>query len=232
MFGITSIAYQRRASLSLLLSGLLFSPAMAQPGPANLFICDAPVCVNGVTSPEPLITFTSSGFVDGAAGFQVNSNFAQGIYSISEHGTDINGAAEIDFSGVWASSGAVTPENQTIFFYDNGDPAAIGDVLHVTFSQTIVADQIFGHIDGTVISDNDAFGPLSVAGLNAIGIFATGTLPESGATMPYFFNNTDFKGAFQSDVPELSTWAMMLVGFAGLGYAAFSRARKAPVAIS
>jgi len=231
MFGITSIACQRRAGLSFLLGGLLLSPAMAQLGPANLFICDAPVCANGVTSPEPLITFTSSGFVDGAAGFQVNSNFAQGAYTISEHGTDINGAAEIDFSGVWASSDAITSENQTIFFYEPGDPTAIGDVLHFTFSQATVGNQIFGHLDGSVISDNDAFGSMSVVGLNDIGIFSTATIEENGATMPYFFNNTDFKGAFQSDVPEPTTWAMMLLGFAGLGYAAYSRPRKAQVVV-
>jgi hypothetical protein len=29
-------------------------------------------------------------------------------------------------------------------------------------------------------------------------------------------------------VPEPSTWAMMLLGFAGLGYAGFKRARKSP----
>ena len=28
-----------------------------------------------------------------------------------------------------------------------------------------------------------------------------------------------------SDAPEASTWAMMIIGFAGLGYAAFRRAR-------
>ncbi len=29
-------------------------------------------------------------------------------------------------------------------------------------------------------------------------------------------------------VPEPSTWAMMLLGFAGLGYAGFKRTRKSP----
>jgi hypothetical protein len=29
-------------------------------------------------------------------------------------------------------------------------------------------------------------------------------------------------------VPEPSTWAMMMLGFAGLGYAAFRRSAKAP----
>ena len=35
--------------------------------------------------------------------------------------------------------------------------------------------------------------------------------------------------AFGGAVPEPSTWAMMLIGFAGLGYAAMKRAEKKPV---
>jgi hypothetical protein len=31
-------------------------------------------------------------------------------------------------------------------------------------------------------------------------------------------------------VPEPSTWALMLIGFAGLGYAGFRRASKTPLA--
>lgn len=33
-------------------------------------------------------------------------------------------------------------------------------------------------------------------------------------------------------VPEASTWAMLLAGFAGLGFAAFSKARKTPIGIA
>ena len=35
-----------------------------------------------------------------------------------------------------------------------------------------------------------------------------------------------------SAVPEPSTWAMMMLGFAGLGYAGFHRATRGPAAIS
>ena len=70
--------------------------------------------------------------------------------------------------------------------------------------------------------------------------------------MPYTlsFNNvsgpltiTDFGPADQqgnlidnvvvsTGVPELSTWAMMVLGFAGLGFAAFRQSRKTAVAIA
>ena len=37
--------------------------------------------------------------------------------------------------------------------------------------------------------------------------------------------------AFGGAVPEPSTWAMMLIGFAGLGYAALKRARESQSAL-
>ena len=36
---------------------------------------------------------------------------------------------------------------------------------------------------------------------------------------------SDVSGDFSSTVPEPSTWAMMLLGFAGLGYVGFRKAR-------
>jgi hypothetical protein len=44
-----------------------------------------------------------------------------------------------------------------------------------------------------------------------------------------FGNNLE--GAI-SGVPELSTWAMMLIGFAGIGFVAYRRAKKATLAIA
>jgi PEP-CTERM motif len=47
----------------------------------------------------------------------------------------------------------------------------------------------------------------------------------------------DFGDAMMSDsrpigVPEPSTWAMLVLGFAGLGYAGFRRAAKVPAAFA
>ncbi len=48
--------------------------------------------------------------------------------------------------------------------------------------------------------------------------FTTGGLPETGLPMPV------------SGVPEPSTWAMMLLGFGGLGFLGFRKSRKADAA--
>ena len=43
-------------------------------------------------------------------------------------------------------------------------------------------------------------------------------------------NDNLFNGALPSSAPEPSTWAMMLAGFAGLGFVGFRRSRKQPIA--
>jgi PEP-CTERM motif len=37
---------------------------------------------------------------------------------------------------------------------------------------------------------------------------------------------SDVSGDFSATVPEPSTWAMMLLGFAGLGYAAYRKTKN------
>ena len=43
-------------------------------------------------------------------------------------------------------------------------------------------------------------------------------------------HNYGYTGALPSSAPEPSTWAMMLAGFAGLGFVGFRRSRKQPIA--
>ncbi len=53
---------------------------------------------------------------------------------------------------------------------------------------------------------------------------ASGPGCSSGGYYDYLGSPTSVPGA----VPELSTWAMMLIGFAGLGFAGYRRAKAAP----
>ncbi len=68
-------------------------------------------------------------------------------------------------------------------------------------------------------------GFLNYADLLAAGITPTGFAGEGHA---YDFSNAFLTAGFQSGVPEPSTWAMMVLGFAGLGYAGFRRAKARP----
>ena len=64
---------------------------------------------------------------------------------------------------------------------------------------------------------------LAISGLDLIGGQVTVTLNRS--TNWVFASEIQFLGV-PSAVPEPSTWAMMLIGFAALGFAARERKRK------
>jgi PEP-CTERM motif len=81
-----------------------------------------------------------------------------------------------------------------------------------------------GTVSGFVIT-----GMLSAADLAGVGITPTATAPEGTL---FAFNNAFITASIQTAVvPEPSTWAMMMLGFAGLGYAGFRRA-KHPLALA
>lgn len=68
---------------------------------------------------------------------------------------------------------------------------------------------------------------LSVTGLNLTGGTITVQTPH---TLPFIFiSEVEFQG-LAGGVPELPTWGMMLIGFAGLGYLAYRRKNKLSLA--
>jgi hypothetical protein len=90
-----------------------------------------------------------------------------------------------------------------------------GDVVGVFFGNLIVPH---GYVSGAPLSDTARYSGQTFASLSVtpgIYIWTWG----SGANADSF--------TLDAVVPEPSTWVMMLVGFAGLGLAAWSRRRKA-----
>jgi hypothetical protein len=59
----------------------------------------------------------------------------------------------------------------------------------------------------------------------------TGTNSDSGVFLTQFYDTHTF-GFFSTGVPEPSTWAMMLIGFAGLGCAGYRASRKSASAVA
>ena len=138
---------------------------------------------------------------------------------VSEEGSFLNGAAQTTFSGSWIDDGQATTTSATIFFTEHG--SSISDVLNYNYS----TNAGIGTISGYVISDVN--GTLPPGQLKKLGIVATETVSEAS---PRDFSNAFITASFQSDVdavPEPSTWAMMVLGFAGLGFVAFRRNAKA-----
>jgi hypothetical protein len=210
-----------RFSLGLVLSGFTF--LAAQP------VLAASLSIND-TGPDPNVVISAGQF---EGGFSVNgtqiqppSNVATGSVTVSENGSFVNGAAQNTFSGSWEDPTGFTAANQTVFFLDSG--GNISDVLHYVYTATTVDGVAGGLLTGYFISDNDSVGALSGAALAALGITPTQTVSE---TSPFIFDNSFLTASAQSNadaggVPESSTWAMMIVGFATLGFAAHRRRRN------
>ena len=87
----------------------------------------------------------------------------------------------------------------------------------------------------TITTQSDWFGAILAGDYNVAnpsdidGFLYANTLnggTSNGAELHYY----GFNGALPSSAPEASTWAMMLAGFAGLGFVGFRRSRKQPIA--
>jgi hypothetical protein len=204
------------AATCVALSVLGFSSATPAHA-AALEICDAGAC----GSLDPNITISANDF---ERGFSVNGSQIQiglhnpGSVSVPEAGSFVDGAAQTTFSGSWIDRSAVTPVSATIFFTEHGN--SVSDVLNYNYSTA----GGLGHLTGYVISDVN--GVLPRGQLAKLGIIATATVSEA---TPFAFNNAFISATFQSDVdaiPEPATWAMMVIGFVGLGFAGYRASRK------
>jgi hypothetical protein len=76
-------------------------------------------------------------------------------------------------------------------------------------------------------------GKIGAGDFFGIGTSFSGPANATGELKLYYWDsnngdNTQFVTATISAVPEPSTWAMMILGFAGVGYLAYRRRNHAP----
>lgn len=188
----------------------VLSPTLAHS--ASLFICKVTPadggCVNGTSTPPGFVTFDFSGFLP-------DDSFVGGLPATSPAQAAASGKIDFSFSWHTLSPGVDTPE-QTIFFTSDG---LVDDVLDYASSVFGGAGRDFMIISGYVLS---LATPVTVAALASQGI-----TPTSSVSLPvlYEFPTTDLTATFQpAPIPELPTWGLIALGFAGLG---LSRSRIA-----
>src|ERR1700722_12738380 len=123
-----------------------------------------------------------------------------------------------------------------------------GGTEQVVFGTSRTSISIYwGSIDGNQGGNNNlntfaiTVDNYTLTGADLVAMGATGTGDQTGplgnelvtisglapfTTATFSSTNNAFEFALGSAVPEPSTWAMMMLGFAGLGYAAFRRNTK------
>ncbi len=164
------------------------------------------------TVANPVTTFTISGSLIGA------STFTASLFSATPWT-----AGQLDaYLGISASPtnpiGAYLPSTQTF------QPTATGFFVYAADlgTQTLPSNSGASNSDLLTLNNGLLQGSYVLAFLDSSNATAnSGAIFETGSP-----------GSTRSAVPEPSTWAMMLLGFAGLGFAGYRKARSARIAFS
>jgi choice-of-anchor C domain-containing protein len=161
-----------------------------------------------------------------------------GVDWIGSYWQPADGARSLDLNRLSAGSvsqtfSTVVGQQYEVSFYLSGNPDG-GPALKTIEVAVNGNLQTFSYTTGTNTRPNMLWAPASFT------FFADGTTETLTflSTTTGFSGNAGFPGAFGpaldnvavSAVPELSTWAMMLLGFAGVGLVAYRRSKKAQLA--
>jgi hypothetical protein len=159
----------------------------------------------------------NSGFWTYSTSFNLPTGFTSPVLQITTFEVDDRAVLSLNGNAI-ASTGVFGPGNGTMTFVSGGpnDP--------YTF--------LYGSRIGFT-----AFAPVKtgfVAGSNALDFVINNTgagifgVPSDGGGPTDFQFNATVTYSVAAGVPEPATWAMMLIGFAGLAFAARRRERLAP----
>ena len=107
--------------------------------------------------------------------------------------------------------------SETWYVYVNGTAVA----------QATLNDNNFGNTPQSVTGTVNFADIAPVGGGYQIELILQNTVPDGNGSIAW--QDGGMTGLSYSAVPEPSTWAMMLLGFAGLGFAGYRGAKRAPV---
>jgi len=197
-------------------------PPAFPPGLENSSVCDAAYCGAIQWSSDGGVANTTNGSHAAPAGDSTNYLWGvNGINPLGFNGSEVifNPAAgnpyPNSFNFYWGSIDALTTSDGTTRYDNTLSVHTLANTVDSVTGSDLVAALVFG-VNGlgnqTDANDNQWFNIYDTAGPIV------------------FFTASSTQNAFEFDmgsVPEPSTWAMMALGFAGLGYAAFRRSAKA-----
>jgi hypothetical protein len=168
------------------------------------------------TIPSSSITFTGNSSIPASKG---TTDFSVGSFSYT-NGTSLNGS---EIFGATLVLYAVGLDGNipigSINFVINSTVNDGNNVQNADWLQVEGVTNTFQAYEGATLS----------GALNGIIVGDPSFIPHNFALDPGQEAN-GFLGGATGSVPEPSTWAMMALGFAGLGFAGFRRARKHAIA--
>ena len=126
---------------------------------------------------------------------------------------DLNG----DFQGGISQTFGISPGNYVLNFYLSGNPD--GNPATKTLDVSIVNDPSYSYTT-TINQDHSLNYTLETLDFTATGPTATLSFDSTTLNSPY---GPVIGGVSISAVPEPSTWAMMILGFMGIGFMAYRR---------
>jgi hypothetical protein len=200
---------------SALAGGLTTPPGMAadgidwsQLGPNNGNVL-APQMVETISGRDAIVTSMGTGFIRKDEGNGWDGNFFTGtkLLVTNNSGPDITLTFDFEVDWVGAQIQAAAPGPFTAEVTVNGTS---------TYSETGSSNDA---ADGSAIFIGWSGGPITSISFR---LSAAADFPYEFAIGPVYLGPE----SEESVVPETSTWAMLLVGFAGLGFAGYRRARK------
>jgi hypothetical protein len=144
----------------------------------------------------------------------------------------------IDFLGSSSDTGLYVLNGQVAFYNLAGPAAGVG-----TIAANTVVDLLFTHTAAGVVDiytdgvlalhyPTQAIGLTEFTVVNGLRFFvdntggSANTEASSGHVSSIVISDTVLSPVGVSAVPEPSTWAMMILGFAGVGFMAYRRSRK------
>jgi hypothetical protein len=176
------------------------APVFMQSGVATP---DAQIQIGQVTGPGNPPVFSNPGWDPYGL-----SDTSHSWWNVEDGSVTINSSSE-QLTLVWGSPNyAASSDTNTVSFYSgaNGTGALIG---------TVTASDLYANFAGITNTTDPGY----------LISFVTST--PFGSVVFTTPNASDFEFAVVAGVPEPSTWAMMLIGFAGFGYAGYQRSRPA-----
>jgi PEP-CTERM motif len=207
--GLASLAMTGAASAGVTLLAGPMDPTYfaSEPAGANGFTIDGITWTNigGVAETAKGSTFGVS-----AAPLGMGTSTTTGTTYMSVHG----GGTEM--------ASFATPQTSFSFYWGSIDGGATNKLSITIDAYTLTGADL---VALGAVADGSQTSPASnqLVTITGLGEFSTIT---------FHSNLNSFEFSLPTSVPEPSTWAMMALGFAGLGYAAFRRNSKGQMALS